>query len=416
LTDRPDAAPLGGGWLVALPILALTLGHIFSNAVRTLPAIAADVLTRDLAISAETLALVTGAFPFAFALVMLPVGVALDRYGVKRTALGLLSVGATGAILAALAAGPLSMLAAQVIMGIGCSGMLMCPTTHAARSMDAKGFALWSGLILALGNVGMLLTASPLALLVEWQGWRAGFAAAAALALFAIGCVLLTVRRDAPPPRADQPSLGADLRLVWSLATSARLRPLLVFAFASLASIFGLRGLWGGPWLMEVKGLPRIEAGNLLLLCTLALVVGPVIAGWVLRVTGRPVLLMGASHYAAALCILALLAGGPGAPLAVSLGLPQLPAGWDAAMLALFGLCITFQVLVFSMARAAVPLAQAGKALSAVNIAFFGGAAAMQWLSGLAAGWGGVPAAILAFALALVLCTTLFLWLQRRLV
>ena len=27
-----------GGWLVAAPILALTLGHIFSNAVRTLPA------------------------------------------------------------------------------------------------------------------------------------------------------------------------------------------------------------------------------------------------------------------------------------------------------------------------------------------------------------------------------------------
>lgn len=406
--------PVTAAW-VAVPILALTLGHIFSNAVRTLPAIAADVLTRDLGITAETLALVTGAFPFAFALVMLPVGVALDRYGVKRTALGLLSVGATGALLAATATGPLTMLAAQAIMGVGCSGMLMCPTTHAARTMDAKGFALWSGLILALGNIGMLLTASPLALLVEWQGWRAGFLAAAALALVALGAVLLTVPRDAPERRADQPSLAADLALVWSLATSARLRPLLVFAFASLASVLGLRGLWGGPWLMEVKGLPRIEAGNLLLLCTLSLVIGPVIAGWVLRTTGRPVLLMGLSHYAAAACILALLAGGPGGALAAAMGLAQLPAAWDAAMLTLFGLCITFQVLVFSMARAAVPPAQAGKALSAANIAFFGGAAAMQWLSGLAAGWGGVPGAILSFALAIILCTTLFLWLQRRL-
>ncbi len=31
-------------------------------------------------------------------------------------------------------------------------------------------------------------------------------------------------------------------------------------AFGSFAVIMALRGLWGGPWLMEVKGLSRIEA------------------------------------------------------------------------------------------------------------------------------------------------------------
>ena len=46
---------------IAVPLLALTLGHVFSNAVRTLPAVATDVLTRDLVISAETLAAITSA-------------------------------------------------------------------------------------------------------------------------------------------------------------------------------------------------------------------------------------------------------------------------------------------------------------------------------------------------------------------
>lgn len=402
------------GLTVGLPILALTLGHIFSNAVRTIPAIAADVLTRDLGITEEGLALVTGAFPLAFALVMLPVGVALDRYGVKRTALGLLAIGVLGSVLAALARGPLAMLAGQVVLGIGCSGMLMCPTTHAARTMDAKGFALWSGLILALGNMGMLLTASPLALLVEWQGWRAGFLAAAALAGLAMLSVLLTVRPDAPARRAGAASLGADMRQVWAIATSPALRPLLVFAFASLASVLGLRGLWGGPWLMEVKGLPRLEAGNILLLATVALVVGPAIAGAVHRAIGRTVALMAASHVAAAALVLLMLAGGPGGPVSALFGVASMPAAWDAAMLAGFGLSITFQVLVFSLARAAVPPEQAGKALSGANIAFFGGAAALQALSGLAAGLGGVPAAILTIAVALLACTAGFLWLGRR--
>jgi nitronate monooxygenase len=91
--------------LIALSIIALTMGHVFSNAVRTLPAIAADVLQRDLGITADGLAALTGAFPATFALAMLPVGVALDRWGVKPTALCLLTIAAGGAVLAAQAMG-----------------------------------------------------------------------------------------------------------------------------------------------------------------------------------------------------------------------------------------------------------------------------------------------------------------------
>jgi MFS family permease len=90
---------------VHLALLALTLGHVFSNATRTLPAVAADLLTRDLGVSAEALAAITGAFPAAFALAMVPVGVALDRYGVRRVALALLAISGGGAALAALAPG-----------------------------------------------------------------------------------------------------------------------------------------------------------------------------------------------------------------------------------------------------------------------------------------------------------------------
>jgi hypothetical protein len=36
----------------------------------------------------------------------------------------------------------------------------------------------------------------------------------------------------------------------------------IVFVFASFAAVLGLRGLWGGPWLMEAKGLDRIAAAT----------------------------------------------------------------------------------------------------------------------------------------------------------
>ncbi|HYZ33323.1 MAG TPA: MFS transporter [Crenalkalicoccus sp.] len=413
MSARIEAVPSGAarGAALAVPILALALGHVFSNAVRTLPAVAADVLGRDLGLSPEGLAAITGAFPAAFALAMVPVGVGLDRWGVRRTALALLAIAAFGAVLAALAPGSHAMLAAQVVLGIGCSGMLMCPITFAARETGAAGFAVWSGIIQAVGNSGMLLSASPLAALVEWQGWRAGYWAAACLAGFAFLAVALTVRQPPPPRRGTHP-LWRDAGQVLAIAVSPALRPLMVFAFASFAVVLGVRGLWGGPWLMEVKGLSRLAAGNVLLACTAALVVGPAIAGAVHRAVGHPVALMAGSHFLVAGLILLLVAGGPGGPLAQALGLPMLPAGFDAVLLVAFGLIIAFQVLAFSLVRAAVPPEQTGRALSAQNIAFFGGAAVLQAVSGAAAAAGGIGAALSVFAVALLLCTGGFLALR----
>ncbi len=414
------AAPAGGGGggpaaaMVALPILALTLGHVFSNAVRTLPAVAADVLSAGLGVSAEGLAAVTGAFSASFALTMIPTGVALDRWGVRRTALALLAINLVGAALAALAGGPAGMLLAQIVLGVGCSGMLMCPVTYAARILPAGRFALWSGVIQAFGNTGMLLSASPFALLVEWRGWQAGFWAAAGIAALALAAVALFVREPPLPRRSAHRTLWQDTQEVVALALSPALRPLMVFVFASVAAVLGVRGLWGGPWLMEAKGLGRVEAGNLLLLCTAALTVGPALAGVVDRLLGHRAALLAGSHALVAALILLMVAGGPGGLLASLLGVPALPPSFDAALLAAFGLVVSFQVLVFPMTRAMVPPEQTGRALSAVNMSFFGGAAVLQAVSGFAASLGGVSAALCSFAAALLVCTGGFLLLRRR--
>jgi MFS family permease len=392
------SAPARG---ISLAILVLCLGHIVSNAVRTIPAIAVDVLTRDLGITAETLAQLTGVFPFAFAAVMVPVGVALDRYGVKRVSLTLLLVAGGGALLAAAATGVWSMMLAQAVLGAGCSGMLMCPVTFAARGLSTARFAVWSGVIQAVGNTGMLLSASPLAALIEAVDWRAGYLACAVIAALAIPAVLLAVPNDRPQARPAR-SAWQDARGLVRMAFLPGMRGVMIFALASFSAVLGLRGLWGGPWLMEVKGLDRLAAGNVLLACTLALTAGPALAGLVLRRVGHAPALLAGSHLVSAGLILLLLAGGPAGPFGA------LPIWWDTLVLSAFGLIISFQVLGFSIVRAAVPPEQAGRALSAVNVSFFLGAALLQSASGVMAGWAGVGAALATFAVALVLCTAGF--------
>lgn len=387
---------------VGAVVVLLTMGHVFSNAVRTLPAIAADVLQRDLGIGQDALAQLTSLYPFAFALAMLPVGAALDRYGVRRTALALLALGVVASGICAAAPGVPVMVLGQVVLGFACSGMMMCPLTFAARAMSGPRFALWSGVTQAVGNTGMLLSASPLALLVEWQGWRAAYLACAAFALAAALAIAALVPRDVQQQSTRRTTLAQDVRQVVALAASPALRPYMALAFASFAAVFGVRGLWGGPWLMEMKGLTRIEAGNILLLYTLTLIAGPLLAGFAAQRVRRRVRLLTVAHVLAAGWILLLLAGA------------ALPAWWDLAMLMLFGMSLAFQIVLFAMVREAVPPEQAGSALSANNMAFFGGAAVLQGVSGLAA-WlgGGVAAGLATFPVAMLLCTLAFVVLMR---
>ena len=179
-TSRTGTAAEASAGFV-LPVLALALGHMLSNALRTLPAIAADRIQLDLGLTAEGLSSLTGSYNIAFALGQIPVGVALDRFGVRPVSLALLAIVCAGTLIAALAGGPAGFLLAQIVLGLGCAGALIAPMTLAAKRMSPARFGLWSGLIQAVGNTGMLLSASPLAWLVEQEGWRAGFWAAPSL-------------------------------------------------------------------------------------------------------------------------------------------------------------------------------------------------------------------------------------------
>lgn len=388
------------------PIVGLALGHVLSNMVRTLPAITADVLGHDLDVSRQGLASLTGAYNLAFALAQVPIGVALDRFGVRRVSLTLLAIIAAGAVLAALAGGAAGFLVAQVVLGLGCAGMLICPVTYAAKNLSPARFGLWSGLIQALGNCGMLLSSSPLALLVDSAGWRAGYLVSAGFGLLVIGLVALLVHDR---PSADRSrSLGREAKEVLRLAAARPLRGAAVLAFSSFAAVIGVRGLWGGPWLMEAKALTRVEAGNVLLLATTALVIGPALWGIADRRLGHRRALLITGHLGAAACLALVALGGPGGPFGA------LPTAWDAAMLLGFGLMISAQPLVFAMARSAVPPEQTGKAMSAVNLAFFAGAAILQAASGPVVAAGGIGSGLVFFALATAISTGLFVLLTRR--
>jgi len=154
-------------------LLALAFGHMLSTSLRTIPALSLDLMAADFGTLPQTLASLTSIYHFAFAASQIPVGAAMDRFGVRPVSLSLLSGTILGAALSGFATGPATFLLGQLLLGVATSGMLMCPMTLAAKQVSVARFGLWSGMILSVGNVGMLLSSSPLAWIIEQFGWRA---------------------------------------------------------------------------------------------------------------------------------------------------------------------------------------------------------------------------------------------------
>src|SRR3954451_16818647 len=389
-------------------LLALACGHMLSTLLRTIPAISLDLMAADFATPPQTLASLTSIYHFAFAASQIPVGAAMDRFGVRPVSLSLLAGTIIGAMASGLATGPEGFLFGQFLLGTATSGMLMCPMTLAAKQMSAARFGLWSGVILSIGNIGMLLSSSPLAFVVDHWGWRAGFWISAGFRV-AVALAVYAVVPNQAAAHADRSSPLSQMAVVLRIGLSRPLRGLIAISLVSLAASLVLRGLWGGPWLMEIKGLSRIEACNELGLFTIALIVGPLLIGIFDRRFGHRREVLAATHALAALLLALMAAGAPRFPVSKLFGLAVMPASYDGVLLVAIGIAISAQPLVYGMTRQLVDAQNSGKALSAINLAFFLGAALLQSTTGVVAAVLGLPAVLLFMAAVLIIGTLVFL-------
>lgn len=389
-------------------LAALCSAFALSQSFRTMAAILAPPLQSEFHLSAQQLGLFAGAFHFAFGALQFFMGMGIDVYGLRRTVLFAFPCAIAGALLSAFSTHFSVLLVGQVLIGIGCAPAFLVCTVFIARHFPAERFAAVSGLVLGLGSVGMLLTGTPLAWLVEASSWRAGFIA---LALCSVAAWLLMAWKVHEPARpgvatAHQPlsmwrallSYGALFRLPHTLG-------ILLLASVTYASFISLRGLWLGPLLVERHGFTLVQSGNIALLVSVVGMFGPPLAG---RLDPGPA----TRRRAITLCTLAVAAGFFLMAFAPS-------ASMDVAVMLITGLLSGYIVLQYADTRGAYPPEMTGRAMALFTMAMFLGVAFMQWFTGavasLASAHGADPfmAVLATIGILLALGAAGFAWLPK---
>lgn len=343
-------------------IIALILAYMLSQFYRAFLAVLTPVLQAELAATPGDLALSSGLWFIAFALMQPAVGWALDRVGPRRTvAVALALGGAGGAAVFALASAPWHLHLAMILLGIGCSPALMGSYFIIAREFPPARFGTLAGVVVGIGSLGNILGAAPLVALIEATGWRGALWGMAGVTLVIAALVAALVR---DPARLGGAHGAGSLREVLGLRALWFIFPLFTVSYSASAAI---RGLWAGPYLEQVFQADATLIGRATLAMGLAMVIGNFLIGPLVRAVGslRRTILWANAVAALTLGVLALW---PAAGLAQAV-----------VLLALVGLSGAGYVLLMAHGRAFLPPHLVGRGVTLMNMFSIGGVAAMQF-------------------------------------
>ncbi|WP_347917592.1 MFS transporter [Paracoccus marcusii] len=345
-------------------LVSLVLAYMLSQFYRAFLAVLAPVLQDQVGAGPGDLALSSGLWFIAFALMQLPVGAALDRFGPRRTVAWLMAVGgAGGAVIFAMADAPWHLHLAMTALGIGCSPALMGPYFIFAREYPPASFGMLAGVLVGFGSLGNILGASPLVWVIEAAGWRQTLWGLAAVTLMVAALVLAAVRDPARLGAGHpQGSIGQILRLraLWFIV------PLFGVNYAVTAAI---RGLWAAPWLEQVHGADATQIGRVTLAMGLAMVAGSFAVGPAARLAG--------SARRATMLFSAVMI----VTLAVMWQTPALPLPTVTALLVVLGFFGSAYPLLMAHGRSFLPPHLVGRGMTFLNMISIGGVGVMQFAS-----------------------------------
>jgi len=184
-------------------IFAISTSLFFiSQFYRVSNAVIAPMLIQDLSLDTEGLGLISASFFYAFALTQIPISLFLDKIGPRNLMTALSAIGILGAVVFSRADSLALGMTGRVLLGAGMACNLMGTFKLLTLWFSPRKFATLMGVVIAIGTVGNMVATTPLVVLVENIGWRAGFQLIAAINLL-LSLVFYVVVCDPPANSPD---------------------------------------------------------------------------------------------------------------------------------------------------------------------------------------------------------------------
>lgn len=367
-----DIRIAAAGWLFC------AIFFFYAFVLRVAPAVMVDDLMREFSVGAAILGNLSAVYLYIYAGLQIPVGLFIDRHGLKNLIGGACAVTGLGAIVFAFADTVAMAYLGRFLIGAGAAFSFVGALNMAARWFPAR-FAILGGWAQMLGSAGGFAGQAPLGFAIATFGWRSTNIALGIAGLVLAVLLLATVRDPVQARRADSISTWKGLKIV---AGNKQTWLASVAAGGLTGTLLAFAGLWGVPFLMTARGVTKPEAAGLVSACFVGWAIAAPLLGWISDRIGqrRRIVILGTGF---ATISTALLIVWPEMPEIALVPVLAVQGGFSASM-----------ILCFAVAKESNAPELSGASLGLINTFAVGGGAVLQPLVGLVldARWDGAIA------------------------
>lgn len=272
-------------WIVFASVL---FTYFLMASQRTAPGLITDQVMRDFNVTASTIGLLTSIQFFVYTGLQVPMGILADRYGPNFfLIIGAILTG-LGTIIYSLGTHEFVLYLSRLLTGTGDATIWVNMVLILGQWFKVKEFVRLIGLAGMTGSLGFLLATVPFSLLIDILGWRAAFfSAGLLLCLCGILLYFVLIKKPKQIFLYESVSVKNELQrektlvLLRRIFSNRQAWALFFCHFGVVGAYVGFIGSWAVPYGMNMYGMTRSDASQLIMIGLIGALIGAPLTSWI---------------------------------------------------------------------------------------------------------------------------------------
>ncbi|MCX7828151.1 MAG: MFS transporter [Thermanaerothrix sp.] len=268
-------------WAVTLYLLLLA-AYFMSNFFRISPAVLLPRLAREMGMTAAVTGFISSLFFYAYGGIQPLCGALNDRYGPMKTGAVGMALCAIGTFMFSFAQSPESLGAARLLTGLGLGPIFSGVLVHQAHGFPKERYAALTGITIAVGNLGAVVSVAPLGMSLDKLGRFNTFVILGAVSLAVALSMWLCRSRDlVAGNRSQGSSMSKALRDGMALLLKGHrgIKAATLMWASAVGVQISLQGLWAVAWFEEAYRCGAGPARNWATLIGVGMMAGTLLGG-----------------------------------------------------------------------------------------------------------------------------------------
>ncbi|RKQ37985.1 MFS transporter [Oceanobacillus halophilus] len=267
-------------WVVFAAVL---FTYLVMSSQRTAPGLITEQVMFDFQVTATIIGLLTSIQFFVYTALQIPMGLWADRYGPNFFLIIGSFLTGLGTVVYSISTHESVLFLARIMTGTGDATIWVNTVLILSQWFNAKEFTKLIGVAAMMGNLGYLLATMPFSFLIEVLGWRTAFFLTGVL-LCACAIMLYYVLLKKPKQtlfvkqEREQEKL---MHLLQRIFTNRQAWALFLCHFGIVGTYVGFISSWGVPYGMNIYGMTRSDASQLVMIGLVGALIGGPFSGWI---------------------------------------------------------------------------------------------------------------------------------------